>query len=270
VGSNVTTHLTTAPFVGDGLSVEWLTARRRTRHEYEPWTTVSSGGCEGVLTMVQAGCFAIAARAICGGGTQSNHLEYVWSHNEGYSAIIQEDIGPCKTGERDHVGVASSLALLNLRNEALSHLGLAEYMFDESVSAGNGFSGVEKRKWKCNRHVADMAVESGLTVPAIHVSPHTWPLPDTQYPPVANEWGAGSASIAGWTYLGTNVCPEPGFVAGRPSPGGIGHCGIVDYDGWTISARENGISRNAKRMLDGKCGYNKPEVTNGSGNAGNE
>lgn len=270
VGSNVTTHLATVPTVVGGLSIEWLTARRRTRHEYEPWTTVSSGGCEGILTMAQAGCFAIAARTICGGGTQSNHLEYVWSHDEGYSAIIQEDLGPCKTGERDHVGVASSVALLNLRNEALTHLGLAEYRLNESVSSGNGFSGYGAGDWKCNRYVADMAVESGLTVPAMHVSSHTWPLPDTQYPPVANEWGSGSVSIAGWTYLGTNVCPEPGFVAGRPSPRGIGHCGIVDYDGWTISARENGISRNATRMLDGNCGYNKPEVTNGSGNMGNE
>jgi len=43
--------------------------------------------------------------------------------------------------------------------------------------------------------------------------------------------------------------------------------GIVDYDGWTISARQNGVSRNADKMLDGSCGYNKPEVTNG--NAGN-
>ena len=94
--------------------------------------------------------------------------------------------------------------------------------------------------------------------------------PDTQYPPAANEWGMGSVAIAGWTFMGSNVCPELGFVAGRPSPGGVGHCGIVDYDGWTISARENGMPRNAKRMLDGKCGYNKPEVTNGSGNAGNE
>ena len=92
-------------------------------------------------------------------------------------------------------------------------------------------------------------------------------MPDTQYPPVANEWGSGSTVIPGWAFLGSNICPEPGFVAGRPSPRGIGHCGIVDYDGWTISARQNGISRNADKMLDGTCGYNKPEVANG--NTGN-
>ena len=64
--------------------------------------------------------------------------------------------------------------------------------------------------------------------------------------------------IAGWSYLGSDVYPEPGFIAGRPNPNGMGHCGIVDYDGWTISARRDGIGRNATRMLDGTCGYNKP------------
>ena len=143
-----------------------------------------------------------------------------------------------------------------------------EYRYDLSrISDMDVFTNVVIGAKFGTNELGDVAVESGLAVPAIHVSSHTWPLPDTQYPPVANEWGSGSAAIPGWTFLGSNICPEPGFIAGRPSPRGIGHCGIVDYDGWTISARQNGVSRNADKMLDGSCGYNKPEVTNG--NAGN-
>ena len=65
--------------------------------------------------------------------------------------------------------------------------------------------------------------------------------------------------ISGWVHLGRTAYPEPGFIVGHPAANGPGHCGIVDYDGWTISARRYGISRKATSMLDGTCGYNKPE-----------
>ena len=35
--------------------------------------------------------------------------------------------------------------------------------------------------------------------------------------------------------------------------------GIVDYDGWTISARKNGVGRASEKMLDGTVKYNIPE-----------
>ena len=84
----------------------------------------------------------------------------------------------------------------------------------------------------------------------------------SSYPPTANDWALGTTPIAGWSFLGANVYPEPGFIAGHPNPGGMGHCGIVDYDGWTISARRGGVGRNAEKMLDGTCGYNKPAESN--------
>jgi hypothetical protein len=76
------------------------------------------------------------------------------------------------------------------------------------------------------------------------------------YPPIANDWARGTG-LGDWIHLGS-VYPEPGFIAGRFNSTAAGHCGIVDYDGWTISARENGISRNAEKMLDGSVRYNKP------------
>jgi hypothetical protein len=48
-------------------------------------------------------------------------------------------------------------------------------------------------------------------------------------------------------------------LAARENPNGQGDCGIVDYDGWVISARPDGVGRNAKKMLDGTIKYNKPK-----------
>ena len=49
------------------------------------------------------------------------------------------------------------------------------------------------------------------------------------------------------------------MIVARPAADGPGHCGIVDYDGWTISARRYGVNRKAFKMLDGTCIYNKPQ-----------
>jgi hypothetical protein len=119
------------------------------------------------------------------------------------------------------------------------------------LSERNGFSSVKVGSWKCNRFVADIAIEAGFSVP----HNQTWTLGNV-YPPVANDWAKG-IGLGDWLHLG-NVYPEPGFIAGRFNSTAAGHCGIVDYDGWTISARENGISRNAEKMLDGSVRYNKP------------
>ena len=137
---------------------------------------------------------------------------------------------------------------------------IAEYGEDDFPSPGNGFSAIGDNTPKCNRFVADVAIEAGVAVPAIHVTPRLL-IPDGTYPPLANEWANGDVPILGWTYLGRDVYPEPGFIAGHPAAG-MGHCGIVDYDGWTINARQDGISRYAQTMLDGTCGYNKPTETN--------
>ena len=107
--------------------------------------------------------------------------------------------------------------------------------------------------WKCNRFVADVAIEAGFEVPHNQTS-HLF---GGTYPPVANDWATGR-NIGEWIHLGS-VYPEPGFLAARENPNGQGHCGIVDYDGWVISARPDGVGRNAKKMLDGTIKYNKPK-----------
>ena len=249
--SSVGVSLKTAPDFGSASIVEWYTAQRRYDKEYDPWIKKVDGGLKSELLMESAGVFALKARLVC--GVQSNETVYVHKESEPYCVAIKEKLGPCKMSWMNHIGVARSTGLLRLRNTALGHLGLAEYGKEMFLKRKNGFSKVDEGKWKCNRFVADIAIEAGFQVP--HNKSSHW-LGGT-YPPVANDWAKGWR-IGDWIHLDT-VYPEPGFLAARHNVGGPGHCGIVDYDGWVISARPNGIGRNADRMLDGTIKYNKPK-----------
>ena len=229
--------------------IEWYTARRRNNGNYDDWQLLYNAGRDTSIPTPLAGVFALKARLVY--GTQSNETAYVHLQNEPYCAAIGEDIGPCEEGRYDHFGVARSEGMLRLRNTALEHLGLAAYGKYMCLESKNGYAAVGERRWKCNRFVADIAIEAGFSVP----HNKTW-IYGNVYPPVANDWANGTG-LGDWIHLG-NVYPEPGFVAGWYNPKDSGHCGIVDYDGWTISAREKGISRNAEKMLDGTVKYNKP------------
>ena len=226
--------------------IEWYTARRRNNGNYDDWQLLYNAGRDASIPTPSAGVFALKARLVY--GTQSNETAYVHMESEGYCQEIKERKGPCEEGEYDHFGVARSEGMLRLRNTALEHLGRTEYGKYMYLEGKHGFSSVEDGGWKCNRFVADIAIESGFSIP----HNKTWILGNV-YPPVANDWARGTG-LGDWVYLG-NAYPEPGFIAGWYNPKGSGHCGIVDYDGWTISARENGVGRNAKKMLDGTVKY---------------
>ena len=217
--------------------------------------------CVAALAMGEAGVFAVRARTVC--GTQSNEVEYVHREDEPYVAAIYGRQGPNRKGGRNHIGVASSDGLLIIRNTALKHLCNAEYAVDQRLDSRGDFSGVGDGQWKCNAFVADVAIEAGFPVPALHVIKRIWPIPDSKFPPVANEWASGVPEIIGWLHLDEGAAPEPGQIAARLNPNGSGHCGIVDYDGWVISARRNGVSRNATQMLNGSCRYNIPKIGEG-------
>ena len=231
-----------------GWGVEWYTAKRRNDGGYDNWQLRHIGGVTTSIPTPEAGVFALKARIVS--GTQSNETVFVHMQSEGYCAAIRERIGPCEEGDYNHFGVARSEGMLRLRNEALGHLGRAEYGKCMYLESKNGYAAVDVRKWKCNRFVADIAIDAGFQVP----KNQTVPIFGNTYPPIANDWARGTG-LGDWRHLG-GVYPEPGFVVGRYNPKGSGHCGIVDYDGWTISARENGVGRNAKKMLDGTIKYN--------------
>ncbi len=241
-GTSVGVRLGMEPSAGRGVSVEWQTARRRTRDGYDPWRLRLSGGTSEDLPMDAAGVFALRARTVC--ATQSNEVEYVHG--------VSELSGPCKKGMRNHIGVSTSSAMLALRNAALAQMGNERYGRDRSLSARNGFATVQKGKWKCNAFVADLAISVGLPVPIQHTTGNFW-LFERHYPPIANEWASAGVEIEGWTYWDTY--PVPGFVVAHPNPGSLGHVGVVDYDGEGIGAGKIRVSRNYALFLDGTCGY---------------
>jgi len=254
-GAGVGVTLAVAPQISAGVLTQWQTAKRKTRTQYDPWVLRAVGAPEATLTMDEAGVFALRAVVLAGGGCQSNAVEYVHLEDEPYLTTLEERRGPCRSGDRNHIGVATTQGLLSLRAAAVSRLGQQTYGKDVFLAARNGFGPVKKGHWKCNQFVADMAMEVGFVVPARHRSRQGY-----DYPPLANEWALESASIIFWVYLG-DAYPEPGFIAARPSGAGSGHCGIVDYDGWTICARPHGVGRKAERMLDGTIHYRRPEET---------
>jgi hypothetical protein len=230
--------------------IEWYTARRRNNGSYDEWQLLYNAGRDTSIPTPSAGVFALKARLVY--GTQSNETAYVHLQDEPYSATIGELIGPNKAGWMNHFGVARNAGLLQLRNTALQYSGKKEYGFNTGLSAKNDYVSIGPKKWKCNRFVADVAIEAGFFVP----HNKSW-IYGNVYPPVANDWATGD-NLTGWIHLGC-VYPEPGFIAGHYKHNDSGHCGIVDYDGWTISARKNGVGRASEKMLDGTVKYNIPE-----------
>ena len=262
-GAEVGADLLVAPQLHNGAQTQWQTAKRVDKTLYREWTLRSNGFPAVTLPMVDAGVFALRAITIAGDGCQSNAVEYVHAESEAPIVALKEDkSGPCLLGDRNHIGVCSTHLLLNIRNAALSHLGNAEYGKEMPLCARNGFSALDDGDWKCNAFVADIAIQGGANVAVQHTVDHMWPIGTRFYPPTANEWGDSAVHIAGWLHLDAGACPEPGMIVSRPVSGGTGHCGIVDYDGWAISARRHGVSRKAFRMMDNKCRYSKPEENN--------
>jgi len=177
----------------------------------------------------------VLASVVDGGG--SDVRQYVW--------IADEDsaISLCRKGELKAFGVADRTWQLNLRSTAKGYLGSVAYAVETNLPAQYGFPAYEGG-YKCNVFVVHRIVEAGLTVPKI--GGH-W----NEYPPSANQWGNADERIEGWLFC-TNY-PEPGWVASEPDNSGSflsprsGHVGIVDFDGYGISA---GSSGNVNRKFE--------------------
>ncbi|MCQ2394023.1 MAG: hypothetical protein MJ249_07015, partial [Kiritimatiellae bacterium] len=238
----------------EGVRVEWHTARRKRQNIYDPWICVIQGERNVIVPTPESGIFALRARLVC--GTQSNQVEYVHQVDERWSNAGREFIGPNKAGMRNHFGVASTSLLLKIRKSALDQMESTAYAYAAFLPARNGFAAIPADRWKCNAFVADMAIEAGATIRPRN--PVQGAISGNYFPPLANDWANGDVVIQGWEFLGRDVYPEPGFVVGFPNAQGSGHVGIVDYDGWTISARPFAVTRYARKMLDSRCGYNRP------------
>ena len=144
--------------------------------------------------------------------------------------------------------------MLALRNAALGMMWSETYALNSELPGRNGFSSVPKGKWKCNAFVADMAISVGLPVPVQRRTGLSW-LWENLYQPMANDWASPGVAIDGWAHRGVGAYPVPGFVVAHPNPSGLGHCGIVDYDGEGIGAGTFRVTTDYDGFLDGTCGY---------------
>jgi hypothetical protein len=145
-----------------------------------------------------------------------------------------------KKDENECFGVVDEQWQINVRNQAKANLGSVAYAF--AVANEN----VGKKEYKCNLFVGHKATNGGAIVPKINGR-----NPFSKYYPIANQWaGTQVANIPGWILLPVNTYPQPGYVVARGAPGGIGHTGIVDYDGAWIGAGTFNVNRKADLRND--------------------
>jgi hypothetical protein len=142
-----------------------------------------------------------------------------------------------KKDENDCFGVVEGQWQIDVRDEAKKNLGSKAY----AKAAANPPLGIGK--WKCNLFVAHKATDGGAVVPWINGGSY---YIGTTYPPVANQWaGTEVKHIPNWTLLPRETYPQPGWVIARGVAGGIGHVGVIGYDGAWISAGGTDVNRNA-------------------------
>lgn len=230
--------------VGSLVATDWLVARRKSDGSYHDWSSVASGVHGGLYlhAFQQPGVFRIRADVVC--ANETNTVHYL---RNGVGSYDIDGIEP-----QNHIGVASTQGQLNLRNFAVAQLGRTDFAEKTVLPSLNGFSALPNPSWKCNAFVAYCAMSVGQTVPVLYHGG----LGLSDYPPSANDWANGTP-LSGWTFVGTGVDPEPGWIVGYPRVNRPGHVGIVDYDGYGIAAGEFTVNRQFGGFLRGFCGYNQ-------------
>ncbi|MCR5838546.1 MAG: hypothetical protein K6G94_02795 [Kiritimatiellae bacterium] len=218
---------------GSFLSATWHTRRLKSDGSYDEWQLAEYNhhGASIVLTPLLGGIYQIRALAsVAAGGTDERF--YVWEADE------NRMIGPGKKGEPKSIGVVSHAWQQSLRNCARGFLGSTAYLSTEALPAQYGFPAYPAGDvvFKCNIFVAHRIVQSGLSCPKTR----GW---FNSYPPLANDWADASYEIGDWVTLSSEGYPEPGYVAADPDPDTSGHMGILDFDGFGISAGMSNVNR---------------------------
>ncbi len=227
---------------------DWFLGRRRRDGSHESWQKVATNESGVVYScpFPTGGIYRVKADVTLAG-----------EHEEtSYKIKARDTLDPPAShygvGQHDHIGVVTHGWQIILRNTALSHIGETSFAKAARLPAYYGYRSVDRKQWKCNAFVAYCICETGLTLPA-----NTTRFGRT-YPPSANDWAMGRG-LGDWIHLAAGESIEPGQVIGHPNPGGRGHCGIVDYDGWGIAAGEYFVNRMYFDFLDGTSGFNTRE-----------
>ncbi len=215
------------------LTTIWHTRRLKADGTFEPWqlAAYAHSGASLTFTPAQGGIYQVRCFAsVAAGG--SDERFYVWE--------LDEDcmIGQAKKGELKSIGVVSHVWQQTLRNCARDFLGSTAYLSTEALPAQYGFPAYPAGDivFKCNIFVAHRIVQSGLPCPKTR----GW---FNSYPPLANDWANASYEIGDWVVLPSDGYPEPGYVVADPDPDTSGHMGILDFDGFGISAGMSNVNR---------------------------
>lgn len=233
------------------LSTSWQTRRLKCDGTYSDWNDIGENGSgASLLYTPQTGGIYQVRSFVSLRNSPGVNLErrFVWSEDE------PEATGICDKGELKAFGACDEMWQVVLRFRALSMLGSEDYEFDDYVDAREPYSSVGPFKWKCSIFVAHMICDVEY-VGGI-VSPVRQQQSAGVYPPLANEWAAG-VGVWPWKRLQNHEYVQPGFVVGHPNPYGSGHCGIVDFDGWAISAGRDNVNRRFGEWFDTTSGYNR-------------
>ena len=154
-----------------------------------------------------------------------------------------------KGGDPECIGLCDAQWQVDLVNQARGWVGSTNYSFSAP------FLPALANQNKCNFFVQNMILQAHLKLDYLH----------GQFGPSANQWAGtdrtgyfGGESMDNWSaaFSGT---PQPGYVIAHPMSTGSGHCGIIDYNGWPISAGHDVIRKynftGSEDWYDGTCRY---------------
>ena len=234
-GSPITLELDVLPSGAENLlSVIYNVRRLRGNGSYTDWEYAAGNywSSDAVFTPFSGGIYQVQALVgVDWGGIDERY--YVWEDYSDYNTYGSKVLGDLKA-----FGVVSYAWQKRLRDCAHSFLGSTAYLSTEALPAQYGFSDYPAGDliFKCNVFVAHRIVQSGLPCPSTRGWVHS-------YPPLANDWANSSYAIGNWRVISNGAYPEPGFIAADPDPEASGHVGIVDFDGFGISAGMSNVNR---------------------------
>ena len=247
-GTSVALDMEVVPSTAKGrLSTSYYVRRLRGNGTYTDWN-YAAGNYEGTAAVYNpsaGGIYQVQALVGVGWGAEDERY-FRWEEDE------NREVGFGTKGELKSFGVVSEEWQKSLRNCALRHLGSLAYLNEVFLPAQYGFPEYPAGDlmFKCNIFVAHRIVESGLYVPATRGGvdfPGTSGL-FRRYPPLANDWANESYFIRGWEV--DHSFPEPGFVVADPDDE-MGHVGIMDFDGYGISAGNDNVNRKFEAWVPG-------------------
>ena len=247
-GTSVALDMDVVPSTAKGrLSTSYYVRRLRGNGAYTDWN-YAAGNYEGTAAVYNppaGGIYQVQALVGVGWGAEDERY-FRWEEDE------NREVGFGTKGELKSFGVVSEEWQKSLRNCALRHLGSLAYLNEVFLPAQYGFPEYPAGDlmFKCNIFVAHRIVESGLYVPATRGGvdfPGTSGL-FRRYPPLANDWANESYFIRGWEV--DHSFPEPGFVVADPDDE-MGHVGIMDFDGYGISAGIDNVNRKFEAWVPG-------------------